>query len=215
MRELYLARQDGASAVQQAFALADHLAAKEGDFSAAVRILGSLPMYALSADQRRSCLLRKAAYSYAGGSYDAAISFLAEAGVSVQVPSVPRKNPYLAMGLTVLVPAGFIYIDEPALALGYTLANAASVGCIAAFAAPGAVVAAILSGAYCLNQTYAGAHRTNAYLVQKYNSVALDKAKKEALELLLRFHLREEEDILNCCLAGHEHGKTVNSHSKS
>ena len=43
----------------------------------------------------------------------------------------------------------------------------------------------------------------------------LIKDVPERLLLVLRSHLREEEDILNSRGVGHEHGQTVDSHTES
>lgn len=85
------------------------------------------------------------------------------------------------MFLTFLVPAGFLYAEDPAGAVLYTGLNALSVGGIIMQVSSGCYLSAIVGGAMALNFTFMGAQEKVALLVEKRNLELEKESKKQAL----------------------------------
>lgn len=151
-----------------------------GDYEGALETLNRLRMFALR-DKRDSVIMKKAEYAYFAEDYDASMAYLQEAGRSVGVAKPKLKNPYLGMGLTFLVPAGFIYVDDWAGAATYTALNALSVGWIVLEISSQCWVSAILGGALALNVSFLGAQEKVALQIEKRNLRIKKETKKQAL----------------------------------
>lgn len=151
-----------------------------GDYGKALETLNRLRMFALR-EKRDSVTMKKAEYAFLIEDYDTSIAFLQEIGRKIEITRPKLKNPYVGMGLTFLVPAGFIYVDDYKGAGIYTLLNAASVGWIVLEVASGCWVNAILGGAMALNVTFLGAQEKVALQIEKHNLSRIKEAKREAL----------------------------------
>lgn len=154
--------------------------------------LGRLRMFALRPEQRSEVLQRQACCAYLLEDYDAALSFLEEAGVDTGYVQPKLKSEWAAMFLTFLVPAGYVYVDEPWEGLLSTSLNALSVLWTVSQISSGCYVSGILGGAIALNGTYLGAQKRVAQLLQQRNSEILKESKKNCLVHFLGPHLREE-----------------------
>lgn len=169
------------SRVEAAFALADYLRSC-GLYEQEMDVYNYIPMYALNAEQRKDLLSSKALCAYNMGDLDACRAFIEERGV--QIGEAKRKNPWLAAGLTVAIPLGFLYVEKPLEGLLYTLGTVGSILWIVSCVESGAIVAAIIGGAYTLYLSYAGAHYKTQQYVQEYNT--------NEIRLLLQPYLRGE-----------------------
>lgn len=144
-------------------------------------------MYLLSPEERRELTLQKALCTYLSKDYDASLSYLAEAGVKASPESPRRKNEYLAMALTFLVPAGYAYAEAPwTEAVLSTALNAGSVAWTVTQLAGGLYLAGGLGGAIALSYTFLGAQERVATLVENYNSFEVVAAKREAAYMALK-----------------------------
>ena len=185
-------RVQAAQAERQAFEAANPLQFNEAmmlkarcleraeDYAGALESLNRLRMFALR-DKRDSVTMKKAELAYRMEDYDTSMAYLKEAGRTVDYIQPKLKNPYVGMGLTFLVPAGFIYVNDWKGAGIYTVLNAASVGWIVLEVASQCWVNAILGGAMALNVTFLGAQEKVALQLEKHNLSKIKESKRQTL----------------------------------
>ncbi len=137
--------------------------------------------YSLTPAQRDSLGIRKAYMAYRMEDYDRALSYLQEVDMAPSCGQIHKKSRWAAMFLTFLVPAGFLYAEDPAGAVMYTGLNALSVGGIVLQASSLCYLSAILGGAMALNFTFMGAQEKVALLVEKRNLELENESKRQAL----------------------------------
>lgn len=160
---------------------------KTGDYAEALSLLSQVRMYLLSPEERYELTVQKALCAYLSKDYDASLSYLSEAGAKASPAPVGRKNEYLAMALTFLVPAGYIYAEAPwTEAVLSTALNAGSIAWTVTQLAGGLYLAGGLGGAIALSYTVLGAQERVATLVENYNSSAVVAAKREAAYMALK-----------------------------
>lgn len=160
---------------------------RAGDYSEALSLLSQVRMYLLSPEERYEITVQKALCSYLSKDYDASLSYLAEAGSKSSTASPKRKNEYLAMALTFLVPAGYAYAEAPwTEALLSTALNAGSIAWTVTQLAGGLYLSGGLGGAIALSYTVLGAQERVATLVENYNSSVVVAAKREAAYIALK-----------------------------
>lgn len=152
-----------------------------GDYAASLNTLNRIRLYAVPSEIRQEIGIKKSWLAYAVGDYDTAVSFLQEVGIDVHVNKPSLKNEWLAMGLTFVVPAGFIYMEEPLLGVEYTALNALAICGIMVQILSNCYISGILGGAMALNISFMGAQEKVALLLLERNSKAIKEAKKEAL----------------------------------
>lgn len=152
-----------------------------GQYLEALSTLERVRAYSLTGEQRDSLCVRKAYLAYKMEDYDRAFSYLQEVDINPACEQIQKKSRWVAMFLTFLVPAGFLYAEDPAGAVLYTGLNALSVGGIIMQLSSGCYLSAILGGAMALNLTFMGAQEKVALLVEKRNSIVLKESKREAL----------------------------------
>lgn len=160
---------------------------RAGDYAESLSLLSQVRMYMLSPDERYELTVQKALCAYLSKDYDASLSYLAEAGAKLSTDSPKRKNEYLAMALTFLVPAGYAYAEAPwTEAVLSTALNAGSIAWTITQLAGGLYPAGGLGGAIALSYTFLGAQERVATLVENYNSSAVVAAKREAAYMALK-----------------------------
>lgn len=160
---------------------------RAGDYPEALSLLSQVRMYMLSPEERRELTLQKALCSYLSKDYDASLSYLSEAGLKASPEPAKRKNEYLAMALTFLIPAGYAYAEAPwTEAVLSTALNFGSIAWTVTQLAGGLYVAGGLGGAIALSYTVLGAQERVATLVENYNSSAVVAAKREAAYIALK-----------------------------
>ena len=152
-----------------------------GEYKAALSALDRVKNFCLAPSQRDSVALEKAYLAYRIEDYDRAFSYLQEVDRAPVYEKPHLKNEWASMFLTFLVPAGFLYVGDPAGAAVYTCANALSVGYIAFQISSGCYLGGILGGAMALNLSFMGAQEKVALLTQKRNLESIKKAKRQAL----------------------------------
>ncbi len=152
-----------------------------GDFKSALSSLERVKYFALNPAQRDSIGIQKAYFAYKTGDYDKSFSYLEEVGKAPLYKEPRKKSEWAAMALTFLVPAGFLYVGDPAGALAYTGANALSVGYIFLQISSSCYFGGIVGGAMALNFSFMGAQEKVALLTQKRNSEILREAQRQAL----------------------------------
>ncbi len=152
-----------------------------GDYKHSLSTLERVRLFGLAPSQRDSIGIRKAYLAYLLEDYDRSLSYLEEIAQAPDWQSPRLKNEWLAMALTFLVPAGFIYVEEPGQGALYTALNALAIGGIVLQISSGCYVSGILGGAMALNVTFMGAQEKVALLLQKRNSKVLKESKREAL----------------------------------
>ena len=138
-------------------------------------------MYSIPAAKRNEIGFKKAYAAYLKGDYDLSFSYLQESDFEVPYTEPKKKSEALAMALTFLVPAGFLYAEDPAGAVEYTALNALSVAGIIYQLSSQCYVSGLLGGAMALNLTFMGAQEKVALLIQKRNSIILKESKRSAL----------------------------------
>jgi hypothetical protein len=153
----------------------------EGDCRHALSTLERVRLFALTPSQRDSIGIRKAYLAFLMEDYDRSLSYLEEIAQAPDWQSPKLKNEWVAMALTFLVPAGFIYVDAPGQGALYTALNALAIGGIVLQISSGCYVSGILGGALALNVTYLGAQEKVALLVQKRNSQIIRQSRKDSL----------------------------------
>lgn len=183
-REVYAA-EDPAQANDALLAKAE-CCREAGEYREAIEALGRVRMYLLSAEERTDILKKKAELEYLSGGYDAAISYLGEAGIKVDVPEVKHKSDWAGMFLTFIVPAGYAYAGAPfgEAAVGTAL-NAASVVWTVTQIMSGCYVSGILGGAIALSSTFFGAQERVGTLIEQHNAAAETAAKRDAINKAL------------------------------
>ena len=154
---------------------------KAGDYAASLNTLNRVRLYAVPSERRQEIGVKKSWLAYMVGDYDTAMSFLQEVGVDITINKPSLKNEWLAMGLTFIVPAGFIYVEEPLPGAEYTALNALAICGIVCQIMSKCYISGILGGAMALNVSFMGAQEKVALLLLERNSKAIKEAKKEAL----------------------------------
>ena len=152
-----------------------------GLYSEACSTLERVRMFALPSSERGEVLAQKALCAFLAEDYDMAMNFLAEAGVECKYQQPKLKSEWTAMLLTLLVPAGYIYVGAPLDGLVSTALNAASVTWAVTQISAGLPVIGILGGCLALSETYLGAQERVAVLLEKYNNSLIASAKRDAV----------------------------------
>lgn len=152
-----------------------------GMYADALHSMERLRMYSIPAAKRKEIGFKKAYAAYLKGDYDLSFSYLQESDFEVPYTEPKKKSEALAMALTFLVPAGFLYAEDPAGAVEYTALNALSVAGIIYQLSSKCYVSGLLGGAMALNLTFMGAQEKVALLIQKRNSIILKESKRSAL----------------------------------
>lgn len=151
------------------------------DYGASLDALNRIRLYVVPSEKRKEIGIRKSWLAYKMEEYDSAISFLQEVGVDVPIDKPSLKNEWVAMGLTFIVPAGFIYVEEPLMGVGYTALNALSICAVVYQIVSKCYISGILGGAMALNVSFMGAQEKVALQLMKRNSLLIKEAKKAAL----------------------------------
>lgn len=160
---------------------------RAGDYSEALSLLSQVRMYLLSPEQRRELTVQKALCAYLSKAYDASLSYISEVGLKLSPDSPKRKNEYIGMALTFLVPAGYAYAGAPwPEAVLSTALNAGSIAWAVTQLSSGLYVAGGLGGAIALSYTFLGAQERVATLIENYNSSVVVAAKREAAYMVLK-----------------------------
>ena len=152
-----------------------------GLYSEACATLERVRMFALPSSERGGVLVQKALCAFLAEDYDMAMNFLAEAGVECKYQQPKLKSEWTAMLLTLLVPAGYIYVGAPLDGLVSTALNAASVTWAVTQISAGLPVIGILGGCLALSETYLGAQERVAILLEKHNNSLIASAKRDAV----------------------------------
>lgn len=151
-----------------------------GLYAEALSTLERVRLYLVNFDERTGIVLQKSLCAFLAGDYDASISYLEEVGIDCSYEQPRLKKDWLAMALTFLVPAGYIYAGAPWEGAVSTAMNAASVAWIVTQLGAGLPVTALLGGALALSYTYLGAQERVAVLVANHNSSIIESAKRDA-----------------------------------
>ena len=151
-----------------------------GEYAGALETLERVRMFVLTPDERRAVIIQKALCAFMDGSYDTSMTYLSELGIAPGYQEPRLKKDWLAMALTLLVPAGYIYAGAPGEGAVSTALNACSVAWIVLNLSAGVPVTALLGGALALSYTYLGAQERVAFLVEKSNSSKIAAAKRDA-----------------------------------
>lgn len=151
-----------------------------GEYAGALETLERVRMFVLTPDERRAVIIQKALCAFMDGSYDTSMTYLSELGIDPGYQEPKLKKDWLAMALTLLVPAGYIYAGAPGEGAVSTALNACSVAWIVLNLSAGVPVTALLGGALALSYTYLGAQERVAFLVEKSNSSKIEAAKRDA-----------------------------------
>ncbi len=147
------------------------LCLKAGKPGAALEALERVPMFALSPEERHDVTLKKASCAYLSEDCDAALSYLAEAGVETPALTTPHKSEALGMALGFIVPAGYAYAGATfGETLLSTLLNAASLTWTVTQIGAGLYLTGGLGGAIALSSTFLGAQKHISTLIQTYNA---------------------------------------------
>ena len=152
-----------------------------GLYSEACATLDRVRMFALPSSERGGVLAQKALCAFLAEDYDMAMNFLAEAGVECKYQQPKLKSEWAALLLTLLVPAGYIYVGAPLDGLVSTALNAASVTWAVTQISAGLPVIGILGGCLALSETYLGAQERVAVLLEKHNNSLIASAKRDAV----------------------------------
>lgn len=178
-KQAYLA--DNPKAFNDAVFCKSQVLCEIGQYRESLSTLERVRAYSLTGRQRDSLGIRKAYLAYMLEDYDRAFSYLQEVDRPLSYTSPHKKSQWAAMFLTFLVPAGFLYAEDPAGAVLYTGLNALSVGGIIMQVSSGCYLSAIVGGAMALNFTFMGAQEKVALLVEKRNLEFEKESKKQAL----------------------------------
>lgn len=152
-----------------------------GENALALQTLQRIRMFAMSPEARKSVLIERAWLNYLLEDYEASLACLNEAGVEVDYKKSDLLDGWTAMLLTILVPAGYIYVGAPVEGAVSTALNAASVAYIVFQISSGMYISGIVGGAFALNATYLGAQKRVATLVKDRNREALSYSLASAL----------------------------------
>ena len=156
------------------------LCKQAGEYADALQALERVRMFMLPPEQRTAVIIRKSLCAFLDADYDASMAYLEELGVQAEYTEPKLKKDWLAMALTLLVPAGYIYAGAPGEGAVSTALNACSLAWIVLNLSAGVPVTALLGGALALSYTYLGAQERVAFLVEKSNSSRIDAAKRDA-----------------------------------
>ena len=152
-----------------------------GLYSEACATLERVRMFAVPSSDRVNVLVQKALCAFLAEDYDMSLNFLAEAGVPCGYTQPRLKSEWAAMFLTLLVPAGYIYVGAPGEGLLSTALNAASITWAVTQTVAGLPVIGILGGCLALSETYLGAQERVATLLARHNDELVRGAKRDAI----------------------------------
>lgn len=157
------------------------LCLRAGNPRSALSALERIPMFALSPSKRTEITSRKALCAYLDEDYDAALSYLAEAGKTVSLSAYSRKSEAVGMALGFVVPVGYAYAGASfGETLLSTLLNAASITWAVTQIGAELYITGGLGGAIALSSTFLGAQKRISTLILSHNAISSAEAKRNA-----------------------------------